>query len=91
MKSLLRWFTGASSIPFFEHIDRLTGAYAMVLGFATTLYKFLDVGPGAVAGREQEYCQDVWWMNLLYINNFVDPTNPETAVRLEMNFVIYQM
>jgi len=49
---------------------RITGIYAIVLGFFATLYKFLDFGPNnTVQTLTVNSCKENWWRNLLYVAN----------------------
>lgn len=53
---------------------RLTPAYAVVLGFYCTFMHRIDRGP-LWQNRmllERERCLKSWWINLLYINNYVN-------------------
>lgn len=56
------------------YLFRLTPAYAMMIGFyATLLYK---IGTGPIWDRrvsnEKNFCRNNWYINLLYVNNFVN-------------------
>ncbi|KAG8224790.1 hypothetical protein J437_LFUL002235 [Ladona fulva] len=53
---------------------RLTPVYMMVVAFYATLIDNLDNGPmwKAKMGVERERCQQNWWTNFLYINNYVN-------------------
>ncbi|KAL1462402.1 hypothetical protein WDU94_014238 [Cyamophila willieti] len=52
---------------------RLTPVYAIVLFFYATLYYKMGDGPlwNFLVGQDLENCKQVWWTNLLYINNYV--------------------
>ncbi len=52
---------------------RITGVYAIVVGFTATLYKYLDFGllnPYISDYYKANSCADSWWRNLIFINNF---------------------
>lgn len=53
---------------------RITPVYMVVVGFYATLLKRLGDGPiwDERVLREVERCQQNWWANLLYINNYVN-------------------
>ena len=50
---------------------RLTGTYLIIIGFTATLYRYCCPGPRC---QEIEFaaqgCQNDWYRNILYINNF---------------------
>lgn len=52
---------------------RLTPAYFAMISFYATWFIRLGDGPlwKMRIGMEQERCQKSWWINLLYINNYV--------------------
>lgn len=55
---------------------RLTPVYALIVFFdATWLYK-LDFGPfwKTTTETEKSFCRRNWWTNMLYINNYVNPS-----------------
>ena len=50
---------------------RLTGVYAIIIGLHATLLKFITFQPESIASEVTHgNCQDGWWWNILYINNF---------------------
>ena len=54
--------------------------YAIVLGFIATLLVYIGSGPVWVSVNfMSNACRNGWWINLLYINNFV-PLTVENAV-----------
>ena len=58
--------------------DRLTGFYAFLIFFLSTLWRHCASGPNHDFEPEAEDCARTPWLNLLYINNFYeiveDPT-----------------
>ncbi|XP_055914390.1 nose resistant to fluoxetine protein 6-like [Eupeodes corollae] len=52
---------------------RLTPSYMAVLGFYMTWFSAMGDGPiwQSKIGLEQERCKESWWLNILYINNYV--------------------
>lgn len=59
---------------FFDISFRLTPAYVMMVGFyATLLYK---IGTGPIwhkrVSNDTNFCRKNWYLNLFYINNFVN-------------------
>ncbi|XP_055843240.1 nose resistant to fluoxetine protein 6-like [Episyrphus balteatus] len=56
---------------------RLTPSYMAVLGFYMTWFSTMGNGPiwQSTIGLEQERCQQSWWLNILYINNYVGTDN----------------
>jgi len=60
---------------------RLTPPYAFVIFFYATLLSHLGSGPlwDKWVGVNKQYCVDNWWINLLYINNYVKVSDMVTA------------
>lgn len=56
-------------------VCRLTPALMFVILFVVNLEPFIDKGPLWELHNELQACDEYWWTNLLYINNFY-PTNP---------------
>ncbi|XP_017766098.1 PREDICTED: nose resistant to fluoxetine protein 6-like [Eufriesea mexicana] len=52
---------------------RLTPAYAMMIGFYATLLYKVSSGPhwDQWVGANRDYCRENWWINLLYLNNYI--------------------
>ena len=64
-------------ILFYSFIVRLTPVYALVLMVFATLLKYWPTGPlWTVVHPTFEYCKDIWWSHLLYINNFIHTDRP---------------
>lgn len=51
---------------------RLTPSYMAVIGFYMTWFSVMGSGPiwQKTIGLEQERCQQSWWLNILYVNNY---------------------
>ena len=49
---------------------RLTGFYAFVIFFLSTVWRHLKIGPNQFLEQVSEECSKSPWVNLLYINNF---------------------
>ncbi|XP_076440369.1 nose resistant to fluoxetine protein 6-like [Babylonia areolata] len=63
----VQWF-----LFYFHRFWRLTPPYAFVMMMLITLFRYFGKGPiWPQGGTEINYCEDTWWTNLLYINNFV--------------------
>ncbi|XP_057655436.1 nose resistant to fluoxetine protein 6-like [Diorhabda carinulata] len=56
---------------------RLTPAYAVILGLYVTYLPRIGSGPlwNSRVSLEKERCENSWWLNLLYINNYVGTDN----------------
>ncbi len=65
---------GRFNVPMFylHRYLRITGVYAMVIGFFATIFKFFTWGPNNPAEGTVNACRASWWTNLLYINNFYE-------------------
>jgi len=60
---------------FFHRFWRLTPPYMLVMLLYIPLFKYWNTGPfWPQQGIEQNYCEDTWWKNILYINNFFPMT-----------------
>ncbi|KAL3270226.1 hypothetical protein HHI36_009282 [Cryptolaemus montrouzieri] len=55
---------------------RITSPLAVVLILHSTLLYHVGRGPWweATLGRDREFCRENGWLNLLYVNNFVNPS-----------------
>ncbi|CAG9858450.1 unnamed protein product [Phyllotreta striolata] len=64
-------------VLFIARYIRLTPAYAVVLGMHTTLLYRMGSGPfwESRIGVEKERCEKSWWLNLLYVNNYIGTDN----------------
>eukprot|EP00095_Tigriopus_kingsejongensis_P002500 maker-scaffold64_size435223-snap-gene-2.28 protein:Tk02500 transcript:maker-scaffold64_size435223-snap-gene-2.28-mRNA-1 annotation:"hypothetical protein DAPPUDRAFT_60562" len=63
---------GRLNVPLFylHRYLRLTGVYAMLVFFMATIYRYLELGPTSFVNAEVTMCQDTWYRNLFYFNNF---------------------
>ncbi|XP_076091676.1 nose resistant to fluoxetine protein 6-like [Mytilus galloprovincialis] len=65
-KGKLNWF-----MFYFHRFWRLTPPYMLVMMVYIALFPYLGSGPiWKKNGLENNYCEDTWWYNLLYIQNF---------------------
>ncbi|XP_025194462.1 nose resistant to fluoxetine protein 6-like isoform X2 [Melanaphis sacchari] len=57
---------------------RLMPVYGLMIAFHTFVLLHLANGPlwKKIAIQESDYCQNNWWSNLLFINNYVDAEHP---------------
>ncbi|KAL3842202.1 hypothetical protein ACJMK2_020242 [Sinanodonta woodiana] len=56
---------------YFHRIWRLTPPYMLIFMVYVSLYQYWSDGPlWPQEGLEKDHCQNYWWKNLLYINNF---------------------
>lgn len=62
------------SILYIARYIRLTPAYLAVIGFYMTWLPQIGDGPlwPNRIQREQSRCQASWWLNILYINNYIN-------------------
>lgn len=60
-----------------NYFYRLTSTYWIIIMFYCTLFVKLGNGPlwRERIEFEQQKCKEVWWANLLYINNYYDTKN----------------
>ena len=58
-----------SKLPAFS-LNRLTPSYMFVIMFWTTIYKFFGNSPNWYSQVSNSNCENYWWTNMLYINNF---------------------
>ena len=67
-------FLKSASVLFFF---RLTPLYGLLLAFYTGIFPYLKKGPFQdTQGMDSEStCVDYWYLNILYVNNIVDPLN----------------
>ena len=75
MRSLEKTKGKFNIVMFYVHrYIRLTPVMMMVIGFVSTLYLHLGTGPywGVASQNNPLFCQQKWWMNMLYVNN-IDP------------------
>ncbi|PSN45474.1 hypothetical protein C0J52_08664 [Blattella germanica] len=74
MKNKMKGF----NIPLYylHRYIRLTPPYVIMILFEGTLLRYLTNGPLLTATIDlmAENCQKYWWRNILYINNYFDPT-----------------
>ncbi|XP_035714450.1 nose resistant to fluoxetine protein 6 [Folsomia candida] len=66
---------GKLNIPMFyiHRYLRLTPVYAAIVGVMATLVPYAGRGPyWFIMERWSEICEDNWWTNMLYVNNFVN-------------------
>ncbi|XP_062593447.1 nose resistant to fluoxetine protein 6-like [Saccostrea cucullata] len=69
-KGRINWF-----MFYFHRYWRLTPMYMLVIGLYTTLLNHVIFGPFRPPASPGIKCEENWWMNLLYINNFVDKSD----------------
>ena len=50
---------------------RLTGVYAFIVLFHVSLMRYVPIGPANKIDYYVTSCQEGWWTNLLYVNNFI--------------------
>ncbi|XP_044263796.1 nose resistant to fluoxetine protein 6-like [Tribolium madens] len=52
---------------------RLTPVYAFVIFYYATVFNYTGSGPlwKLIAGQDSQDCKDHWWINLLYLSNYV--------------------
>ncbi|XP_069112063.1 nose resistant to fluoxetine protein 6-like [Argopecten irradians] len=57
---------------YFHRFWRLTPPYMLVMMVDIALLRYMGDGPAWVpTGLEQNFCEDTWWTNLIYLNNFM--------------------
>ena len=61
---------------------RLTPVYMLVLMVYANLWHYMGAGPWMLdVDVDADSCKDVWWKNMLYINNFWDLGSQVPGVR----------
>lgn len=62
--------------------------YGLMIAFHTFVLLHLADGPlwKKIAIQESNYCQQNWWSNLLFINNYIDADHP-----VSKHLVFYQI
>lgn len=72
---------------------RLTPAYAIVIGFYSTLFEKMGSGPmwDTWIHSSKVDCRANWWTNLLYINNYVNVPNMVSCIVLSLEITIKLM
>lgn len=56
-------------------VYRLTPVYVIIIGFYIWIFPLIGSGPfWNLLIEDSAYCAKNWWMNLLYINNYVVPS-----------------
>jgi len=59
-----------------QYVYRLTVPYAFMIIFTVGIMPVLGNGPRWSEAVDQfEYCNENWWTNLLYINNWIHPVS----------------
>jgi len=62
---------------------RLSSVYAITIGLHATLLKMFATGPTSyIIDKQVEQCENGWWLNLLYINNFVKEIQDDTGLKM---------
>uniref|UniRef100_A0A8D8S2D6 Nose resistant to fluoxetine protein 6 n=1 Tax=Cacopsylla melanoneura TaxID=428564 RepID=A0A8D8S2D6_9HEMI len=64
-------------LVYLDRIMRVLPSYVSVITFYMYILPIIGQGPRykEIAVRESNRCLKNWWTNVLYINNFVDPSN----------------
>ncbi|CAB3360014.1 Hypothetical predicted protein [Cloeon dipterum] len=71
-----KYFLFALIFPYlYFYANRLTPALAVTIAFYATIFPLLGSGPTWFqdVGVQKEVCQENWPLNLLYVNNIIDP------------------
>ena len=55
-------------------LARLTPAYAVMVALEASWFSHLGNGPmwNRLVGTETENCRQNWWINLIYLNNYIN-------------------
>jgi hypothetical protein len=61
----------------------------VLIGFHMTLIRHVDMGPMSGVADIAEKCQDSWWKNILYINNFGDG-NGENFADVRFSVLVFK-
>ncbi|KAI5733761.1 hypothetical protein M8J76_015589 [Diaphorina citri] len=73
---LVQHFNRSKNVDFvlvvLDRIVRIIPSYALVIGFYVWVLPYLNDGPlwKAIVLRESHRCQENWWTNILFVNNF---------------------
>ena len=57
---------------------RLTPVYLVIMILDVTLFTYVSDGP-FWRPIETNYCKSSWWVNLLYLNNFIKQDDPVSS------------
>ncbi|XP_038113900.1 O-acyltransferase like protein-like [Culex quinquefasciatus] len=57
-----------------NRLIRIVPVYAFVILFQASWYRSLKDGP--IADRYKDHCTENWWTNLLFVNNYINTSEP---------------
>jgi hypothetical protein len=71
-----------------NHLLRLTGVFAYVIFFHTTLARVFQGGPGDPLPIGIDNCRASWWKHLLYFTNFDSDITVSFLLKSDKNFFL---